>query len=159
MTVKVDVDTRTFIRFLLVVSAFTGVVFLVWRLWAALLLIVVSFFLALALNPSVSALSRRLPGNSRVLATLIAYVLILGVLGAFIYVAVPPTIDQTIHFINNLPAYFQGISEQRGPVAGVFNDFINRYQLHDELASVISGVQSQALNAAGGIGGTVVNGV
>lgn len=159
MITKIDIDTKTFIRFLLVVSVFVGVIFLVLKLWPALLIIVVAFFLALALNPSVSALSRRLPGKSRILATLIAYVLILGLIGSFIYVAVPPTIEQTMNFVHNLPEYINNLREQQGLVATVFNDFIVRYQLQDELAKVVEGVQTQALNAAGGIGGTVVAGV
>jgi len=131
----------------------------VWHLWPAILLIAVAFFLALALNPSVGALSHRLPGKSRILATLIAYILILGVIGAFIYVAVPPTIDQTINFINNLPNYINNLREQQGFMADVFNDFIARYQLQDELTTVVHGIQSQALNAAGGIGSSVLTGV
>lgn len=159
MTTQIDIDTKTFVRFLLVVAAFVGVIFLGMKLWPALLIIAVAFFLALALNPSVSALSRRLPGKSRILATLIAYVLTLGVLGTFIYVAVPPTIDQTVHFVNNLPSYIDNLRTQQGFVAGFYNDFVNRYQLQDEIAKAVEGIQSQVLNAAGGIGGTVVAGV
>jgi predicted PurR-regulated permease PerM len=159
MATKIDVDTTVFVRLLLVVSGFVGTILLIWQVWPALLLISVSFFLALALNPSVSALSRRLPGKSRVLATLIAYVLILGVIGSFIYVAVPPTIDQTVHFVNNLPSYINNLREQPGFVASAVNDFISRYQLQDELAKVVEGVQTQAFNSLGGIGGSVVAGV
>lgn len=159
MTTKIDVDTKVFVRLLLVVGAFVGAIFLVWKLWAPLLIIAVSFFLALALNPSVSALSKRLPGKSRILATLIAYVLILGVIGSFIYVAVPPTIEQTANLINNLPEYINNLRDQPGIIASIFNDFIVRYQLQDELGAVIEGIQSQVLNSAGGIGNTVVTGV
>lgn len=159
VTTKIDVDTRVFVRLLLVVAAFVVTLYLITIAWPALLLIAVAFFLALALNPSVSALSRRLPGKSRILATLIAYVLILGVIGSFIYVAVPPTIDQTVNFINNLPAYINNLREQPGFVASAFNDFISRYQLQDELSRIIEGIQAQAVNSAGGIGGSVVAGV
>lgn len=156
---KVDVDTKTFVRFVLVVSAFIGAVFLVMQIWPALLLIAISFFLALALNPSVSAMSQRLPGKSRVFATLIAYVIMLSIIGGFVYIAVPPTIDQTMRFIDGLPAYISDLSEHRGAVAGFVNDIITRYQLQDELSTVVSSIQTQALNAAGGIGGSVVTGV
>lgn len=159
MTTKIDIDTKVFIRLLLVISIFVGVVLLIWRLWAPLLIIAVSFFLALALNPSVSALSRRLPGKSRILATLIAYILMLGVIGSFVYVAVPPTIEQSINLINNLPEYINNLRDQPGIVASIFNDFIVRYDLQDELGTIIQGIQSQLLNSAGGIGGTVVTGV
>ncbi len=148
-------ETKTFVRLLLVVSGFVGVVFLVWKLWAALMIIAISLFLALALNPPVSVLSRRLPGQSRILATALAYLVVLSVLGAFIYVALPPVIDQTVKFVNALPQYVQDLSERRG----VVSDIINRYGLQEELNQLVSGAQQQAASLAGGIGSSVVNGV
>lgn len=155
MKITIDIETKTFIRLLLVVSLFVGVVFLVWKLWAALMIIAISVFLALALNPPVNVLSRRLPGQSRILATALAYLVVLTVLGVFIYVALPPVIDQTIKFVNSLPAYVQELSEKRGVVA----DLINRYGLQEELNQLVAGAQQQAASLAGGIGSSVVNGV
>lgn len=155
MRITIHVETKTFVRLLLVVSGFVGVVFLVWKLWAALMIIAISLFLALALNPPVSVLSRRLPGQSRILATALAYLVVLSVLGAFIYVALPPVIDQTVKFVNALPQYVQDLSERRG----VVSDIINRYGLQEELNQLVSGAQQQAASLAGGIGSSVVNGV
>ncbi|MGH7196427.1 MAG: AI-2E family transporter [Candidatus Saccharimonadales bacterium] len=155
MTVKVDVDTKTFVRFLLVASVFVGVVFLAWKLWPALMIIAVSFFLALALNAPVSALSRRLPGQSRIVATALSYLVVLSVLGVFIYIALPPIIDQTGRFINSLPGYVEEISQNRGTVS----EFVNRYNLNEQLNEVVQGAQEQSARFAQGVGSSVVTGV
>jgi predicted PurR-regulated permease PerM len=155
MKITVNVETKTFVRFLLVLSGFVGVVFLVWKLWAALMIIAISVFLALALNPPVSVLTRRLPGQSRILATALAYMVVLSILATFIYVALPPVIDQTVKFVNALPQYVQELSEKRGVVA----DLINRYGLQEELNQLVAGAQQQAASLASGLGSSVVNGV
>lgn len=155
MKVTVDVETKTVVRVLLGVSVFVGLVFLVWRLWPAIILVLVAGLLALALNPPVSILANRLPGKNRALATAIAFLVVLGVLGTFIYVAVPPVVDQTNKFIQNLPVYVQELSEKRGLVA----DFINHYGLQDQLNQFVIGAQQQVGNIVQGIGSSVVNGV
>jgi predicted PurR-regulated permease PerM len=155
MKVTVDVETKTVVRVLLGVSVFVGLVFLVWRLWPAIILVLVAGLLALALNPPVSILASRLPGKNRALATAIAFLVVLGVLGTFIYVAVPPVVDQTNKFIQNLPVYVQDLSEKRGLVS----DFINHYGLQDQLNQFVVGAQQQVGNIVQGIGSSVVNGV
>lgn len=155
MKVKIDVDTKTFIRFLMVVTAFVAAVFIIWKAWPALMLIGVAFFLAVALNPPVSALASRIPGHSRVIATSFSYLVVLSVLGVFIYIALPPVVDQTTNFINALPSYVQELSNRQGLVA----DFINRYNLQEQLNQLVSGAQQQTANVAQGIGTSVVNGV
>lgn len=155
MKVKVDVDTKTFVRFLLVVTGFVTVVFMVTKLWTALTIILIAAFLALVLNPPVSALANKLPGHSRVLATALSYILVLAVVGVFIYIALPPIIDQTNRFIAELPNYVQQLSSKQGLVA----DFINKYNLQAQIDQLVSGAQQQASGLAQGIGGSVVNGV
>lgn len=155
MRVKIEIDTKTFVRFLLVVSAFVGVVFILSKLLPVLLIIAVSAFLAIALNKPVSALAHRLPGHSRVLATALSYSIFIIVLGGFVVLAVPPIISQTAAFINSLPGYIQSLSDQQGLLANI----INRYELQDELNSFVQGVQGQAGSIAQGVGSNVVNGV
>lgn len=155
MKITVDVETKTFVRFLLVASGFAAAGFLAWQLWPAIMIIAVAFFLALALNPPVSLLSRNLPGQSRVLATAIAYLVVLAVIGAFVYVALPPLIDQLVKFFNSLPQYVQDLSERRGVIA----DLINRYGLQSQVDQLVAGAQAQASSIAGGIGSSLVGGV
>ncbi|HSW81066.1 MAG TPA: AI-2E family transporter [Candidatus Saccharimonas sp.] len=155
MKLKIDVDTKTFVRLLLVVTGFAVVIFMILKLAFALTIIGISFFLALALNPPVSKLAGKLPGHSRVLATALSYIIVLAVVGVFIYIALPPIIDQTNRFIGSFPGYIQDLSSQHGFAA----DFINRYNLQDELNQLVSGAQQQAAGVAQGLGSSVVSGV
>lgn len=155
MKVKIDIDSSTFVRLFVVAALFVGGIFILWKLMPSLMIVLISFFLAMALNPPVSSLARRLPGHSRVLATAVSYVIVLAIIGFFVYVAIPPIIRQTTNFINELPSYIEQVSNQQG----VVSDIINRYNLHDEVNNFVEGARSQAGNIVQGVGGSVINGV
>lgn len=153
--VKIEIDSSTFIRLFMVAAGFVGAIFILWRLTPSLMIVLVSFFLAMALNPPVSALARRLPGHSRVLATAVSYVAVLIVVGFFVYVAIPPLVRQTTNFVEALPSYIEQVSSQRGVVA----DVIARYNLGDDVSKFVEGARQQAGSIAQGVGGSVVTGV
>lgn len=155
MKVTVDVETKTIVRVLLAVSVFVLSIFVVWRLWPALIVVAVAGLLALALNPPVSTIANRLPGKNRVFATTLAFLVVLIVLGTFIYVAVPPVVDQTNKFIQNLPSYVDDLTNRKG----VVGDFINQYGLQDQVNQVVSATQQQSANLAQGIGSSVIGGI
>lgn len=155
MRVKIDIDTKTFVRFLLVVTGFALAIFMITKLSTALTILGISAFLALALNPPVSAIAGRLPGHSRVLATALSYVFVLAVIGVFIYIALPPIIDQTSKFIGELPKYVQDLSNRQGVLA----DLINRYDLQEQINQLVKGAQEQASGLAQGVGSSVINGI
>lgn len=152
---NITIETKTIVRILLVMTGFVAAGWALLQLLPGLVLIIVSFFLALVLNPSVSTLSRKLPGHSRLFATLIAYLVILSVIGVFIFVAVPPTIEQTTQFVQSLPSSVQELSQQ----GGFIPELIVRYNLQDEVAQVIQGIQSQVGSLLSGIGVSVVVGI
>lgn len=155
MKVKIEIDTATFVRLFLVAAAFLIAIFALWRLTPSLMIVFISFFLALALNPPVSALANRLPGHSRVLATAVSYIVVLVVIGFFIYVAIPPIVRQTSNFIASLPAYIEDVSSEKG----VVSDVIKKYNLQGTVNQFVDGAQRQAGNIVQGVGGSVVIGV
>jgi predicted PurR-regulated permease PerM len=155
MKVTVDVETKTVVRVLTAAGVFVGVIFLVYRLWPALILVLVASILALALNQPVNMLASKLPGKNRILASTLAFLVVLGLLGTFIYVAVPPVIDQTTKFIENLPDYVAGLNAK----GGIASDFIKHYGLQDQVNQLVIGAQQQAGNIAQGVGTSVVNGI
>ncbi len=155
MKVKIEIDTATFVRLFLVAAGFVAAIFILWRLLPSLMIVLVSFFLAMALNSPVSSLANRLPGHSRVLATAVSYVVVLIIIGFFVYVAIPPIVRQTANFVNSLPAYIEQVSHQRG----VVSDIIKRYSLQDDVNQFVAGAQRQAGNIVQGVGGSVVTGV
>lgn len=152
---KVDIDTQVFIRFVLVCLGFGLALLAIYKTSSALVLLAVSLFLALALNPPVSQLAKRLPGNSRVGATAIAYLAVIAFLGGFLVLIVPPVIEQSARFADTVPGLIDKASQQRT----VFDDFINRYGLEQTVDDAIAGAKDNATSLAANLGNTLVGGV
>ena len=114
MKVKIEIDTKTFIRFWMVVIGFFLAGLAIWRAKDALILVLISLFLALALNQPVTRIARILPNakKNRGRATAVAYLIIIVILGLFIRFVVPPVIEQTSKFIDNLPQVIEEASRQ-----------------------------------------------
>lgn len=157
MKTTIHIETKTVVRVLAATGIFIGAIFLVWHIWSALVIILGSFILALALNKPISFMARHMPGskNDRALATTIAFLIFLVVIGSFVYVAVPPVVDQTAKFVQNLPEYIEGLREKGGPVA----DVINHYNLQSQVDQLVAGAQQQAGTIAQGVGSSVVGGI
>ena len=64
-TTKVQIDTKTFIRFWLVILGFLAVGYLIVKASAGLLIIGCALFFALAIKPLVNRLANLFPGKSR----------------------------------------------------------------------------------------------
>ena len=127
MKVRIEVETQTFVRLGLVILGFFLLIFLVMRAKQPLTIIGVSVFFALALNPPVSFISRKLPGRSRVGATALAYIMVLIFLGGALFLVVPPLIEQSSKFASTIPQIIDTTSNQRP----VIDDFTRRYGLEE----------------------------
>ena len=91
-------------------------VFLAWFLTQALIqarsviiLIVVSLFLAVGLNPLVEALMRR--GLSRTVAIAVVFLVVITGFTGFAFAIVPPVAEQTNAFATNIPNYLDDLRE------------------------------------------------
>lgn len=155
MKVKVDIDTKVFIRFVLVLLGFGLALLAIYKTRGALVLLGVSLFLALALNPPVSKLAKLLPSNSRVGATALAYLVVLVLLGGFSVLVIPPVIEQTAKFANTVPDLIDDAYSNRY----IFNDFIERYGLEETVDNAVEGAKNQATSVAANLGNTLVGGV
>lgn len=154
MKVKIDIDTRTFIRFGLVVLGFVLGLVVIYRASYALTIVAVSIFLSLALNPPVSRISRLLPGKSRVSATALAYLLVIAALGGLLFTVVPPIVSQTAKFAQTVPDLIDQVAQS----GGVVNQFTDRYGLQDPLEKSLEGLKSQASSFAANLGNILVDG-
>lgn len=152
MKITIDVETKTFIRFGLVVLGFAALISGVFLARSALLLIGIALFLALALNPPVSWLAKKLPGKSRVGATGIAYLLVVTTLGLLIFLIAPPIIEQTAKFTKTLPELVDKVVAQRG----VLDGFLDQYGLRDGFNQAVENVKNNAVNASEQIGGILL---
>ncbi len=157
MKVKIDIDTKTFIRFWIVVIGFLLLGLAIWRAKDALILIFISLFFALALNHPVSKITQALPGSkeNRVGATAVAYFLIVALLGLFISFVVPTLVEQTSKFVDNLPSLVEGFS---GQYSGLEN-FADKYNLTSYVEQVAVSLRDSFADLSKNIGGMVFNGV
>ena len=157
MKVKIDIDTKTFIRFWIVVIGFLLLGLVIWRAKDALILIFISLFFALALNHPVSKITQALTGSkeNRVGATAVAYFLIVALLGLFISFVVPTLVEQTSKFVDNLPSLVEGFS---GQYSGLEN-FADKYNLTSYVEQVAVSLQDSFADLSKNIGGMVFNGV
>lgn len=155
MKTKIDIDTRVFIRFWLVVFGFTLVAFLLYQAQTALIILGISLFLALALNEPVSRISRRLPGRSRVGATALAYVAVIGFLGVIVFLVLPTIVQQTAQFAQRIPDVVQTSTEQWSAL----RHFVDQYNLQPQLDTALKSIQDTAGQWAGDIGQNIVAGL
>lgn len=155
MKVKIEIDTKTFVRFWLVIFAFAFAALAVYSARAALTLIGVSFFLALALNAPVTQLAKRLPGKSRIGGTAIAFVLVVVLLGGFTFLVVPPVVEQTMKFADTVPKLVEDISARSKGVG----DFVEKYHLQKSVDDAVKSAQDNASTWAASIGKNLVSGI
>jgi predicted PurR-regulated permease PerM len=115
--VTVNVTNRTIVRTILWVVATILLYHFIGRISHGLTLVFASFFLALALNPVVSWMSRRLKIKSRIRATAAAYLMVIVVLAAFFVLVIPPLVRQTRTFIGTVPDTVQNFQNQDSKLA------------------------------------------
>jgi predicted PurR-regulated permease PerM len=155
MNVRIEIETRTFVRFWLVVIGFALAVFALYSIRTVLIIVGLSFFLAIALSPPVNRLAKILPGKSRVPGTALAYVAVLAILGAIIFLVVPPITEQMVKFAQNVPSLVDSATQK---YAGV-NDFVNHYKLQPQVNAVLGSVKDSAAKVASGVGSFLVTGI
>jgi predicted PurR-regulated permease PerM len=129
--VTVNITNRTIVRTFLWVVLFILLFKFVGRISHELTLIFSAFFLALALNPVVSWMSRHLRIKSRVRATAAAYIMVLAVIAIFFSLVIPPLVRQTRTFINEVPQIVQHFQEQDTRYARL----ARKYKLDQKLTS------------------------
>ena len=151
----IDSSTRTFVRFWLVPVGLLIAGMAVYSARTALIILGTALFLALALNAPVTRLARILPGNSRGLSTALAYVVVVALIGAFAFLAVPPIIEQTAKFVQTVPQLVESAREQwRG-----LNVLIDRYNLHGQVDQATASLQQSTSGWASSFGQNVVTGI
>jgi predicted PurR-regulated permease PerM len=128
--VIVNVTNRTIVRAILWVIFSILVFRFMGRISHGLVLIFASFFLALALNPIVSWISRHLKVKSRVRATSLAYVMVIATLVVFFSLVTPPLIRQTRTFISDVPDI---VNNYKTRDSSVYR-FARKYKIDDKIS-------------------------
>lgn len=155
MKTRIDIDTKTFVRFWLVVIGLGLAILAIYKAQAALLILGISLFLALALNSPVSRIAKRLPGKSRVGATALSYVVVVALLGAVIFLVIPPIVQQTAKFVQNIPGFVDTATTQWHGLKGVITD----YNLQPQVDQALNSIKNSTASWASNVGQSVISGV
>jgi Predicted permease len=150
---RIEIETRTLITFWLIPALLALAYLFIYKARLGLMILGVSLFLAIALNPIVSKISNIFPGKSRKIATAIAYLLVIAVLGTILFLAIPPIVEQTGKFI-------QDASVLIGSVADKWNDIsasADQYGMTELLESVLVSLQNTFSSFAQNVGSIVVS--
>lgn len=127
--ITVNITNRTIVRTMLWIVAAVMAFHFIGRITHVLTLIFIALFLALALNPVVSWVSRRLHVKSRVRATAASYLLVVLFLAAFFMLVIPPLVQQTQDFIKNVPSTVENFQKQDSGLAKT----AKRYHIDEKL--------------------------
>jgi len=135
-------------------------VFLAWFLTQALIqarsviiLIVVSMFLAVGLNPVVESLMRR--GMRRTMAIAIVFLFVISAFVGFGFAVVPPVAEQSEEFVQNIPQYLDDLrgnstirqfDEDYGVIQKA-QDYVTSGDLGERLFGGLIGVGRIVINA------------
>ncbi|MDN5819353.1 MAG: AI-2E family transporter [bacterium] len=155
MKVRIEIDTKTFVRFWLVVIAFALAALAIYSARTALLIVGISFFLALALNPPVNWIAKHMPGRSRVGGTAIAFVLVVLVLSTFLVLVTPPIVEQTAKFAQAAPGFVDTATDKYKAL----DDVIQRYDLQPQVDSAVNSIKNNATSWAADFGQILATGV
>lgn len=153
MKTRVDIDTRTFVRFWLVVIGFALAGLIIYSARDALILLGTALFLAVALNKPVSKLANLLPGKSRVGGTAIAYVLVVMFLVSFLALVIPPIVDQTAKVAQSIPTLIDNAQSQWQGASHL----VEKYGLQSQVDSTLETIKSNATSWAATAGTSIVS--
>lgn len=155
MKVRIEIDTKTFVRFWLVVIGFGLTGWMVYMARDALVIIGAALFLALALNYPVKKMASFLPGKSRLMATAVAFSSLVIMLGMVIWFVIPPLVQQSAKFADHLPELVdQAGSQWRG-----LGEFIDKNNLRPQLDAAVENVKNQASGWAANISSSLLSSI
>ncbi len=141
----IDVRAATVVRTVLLIVAVAVVLEVIWISRHVLAWILISIFLALALDPLVSWIERR--GVARRSAAVgLAYVLVTLVIVGIGWTFVPKLVDEVNGFVDATPGYVQDLTEGRGRLG-----FLERkYQIVEKVREQVNeGGASRLLGLSG----------
>lgn len=137
MKTRIEIDTKTFIRFWIVIFAFVVGAMLLYGARHALLLVGIGFFLAIAFSRPVSWLAKSLPGNSRVGATAMAFFAVVFLLTGVVISVTPPIVEQSAKVADSFPLLLENAQKQWVGLDSI----IDKYNLQPQIDQAVNSVR------------------
>lgn len=145
---EINISSGTFVKVGLAIVAILVAIALLEKASHSLTLIFLAFFLALALNAPVHAIAKRFPGKlmgNRSLATFLAFLIVIVLLGLFFSYITPPLVKQTETFISAAPNLVKEMKNQQGFLGGI----VKKYHLSSQITKLSDQISSRIHNIGG----------
>jgi predicted PurR-regulated permease PerM len=117
------ISARTVAKVMLTAVGVVAGLYLLWLIRHVIGALFISVFLAIALGPAVDFFQRRLK-VSRTLAILATYLSLLLIVVSIGFLVVPPIVEQTAKFVDNVPEYVVDLGDNK-----TIRDFDRRYEI------------------------------
>ena len=162
MSLKIDIDTSTFIRFWLVILGFLVAGAFILKAWMGLLCVGIAIFLALSIRPLGERINtffiKKGKKNKEKTSNVLGFLFVVLVLLIVILAIGPVVITETSKFITQVPEMFETLL---GGWDGI-NDFGHNFGVSDmraEILNAVSGFSSDLVKNLGGILSSVGGGI
>jgi predicted PurR-regulated permease PerM len=140
--VRIIISNRTVFRVLGILIVTYLSIKLFFKVHQIIELVLLSFFFSIALNPTVSTISRWLRLKSRIIATGIAYIIVIGTISTVLFFITPSLARETISYAKNIPSTISGLNN---PNSGS-EKFIKKYHLTSQVNNLEIYVKQHTVN-------------
>lgn len=137
MSKTVEVDTKTFVRFWLVVAVLALGVLLINQAATGLLIVGIAIFIAIAVRPLVLKVEKLLGKERHALASGLTVGGLVLIIGTALAIIGPTVVSETTTFLKDAP---QMLSEGTGSWSQI-NDFGKFFGIEDAHAQIVSGIK------------------
>ncbi len=154
MSKTIETDLRTFVKFWLVPLGIGLVLMFIYSALTGLIIVGISIFLALALKPLVRKVNNFFTKHfgtekkHQTLSAVLAYVIVVLVIGGIIAIVGPVVVNETSKFIQNFPETFE---KTFGGWDGInnFGKTIGINDLHGEITNALTNLSNNILGVLG----------
>ena len=154
-TTKVQIDTKTFIRFWLVIIGFIIAGYLLYKASFGLSIIFSALFFSLAISPLIKKIAGIFPSKSRGFSIAISYILVVGFIIAFASIVIPTVANESIKFFSSLPSL---VDDATGNI-GLINKIGNNLGIANLQGQINQIVESFSKNMVGDFGTVLSNSI
>ncbi len=151
----IEVDTKTFVRFWLVIMGFGLVGLFIWKALTGLIIVGIAIFLAIAIQPLAGRVQRLLKKDNSSLSSVVAYGIVIIILGLIMSVIVPVVIDESVQFVRQLPTTFESTI---GGWDGI-NSFGQTLGIDNLQGEILTAIKNFSNNFVGDFGNILVSSV
>lgn len=155
MSKAIEVDTRTFVRFWAVVFVIAALGLMIWKALTGLIIVGIAAFLAIAIQPLANRISRLFKKTDATFASVLAYVLIIGIFAIVVAVIGPMVVEQTTQFVQKLPETFEN---SLGGWDGI-NDFGHSVGISDLQGQIMTALEKFSTDFVGNLSGYFMSGI